>query len=403
MRPLAASITAIWLAFALAGLQHQASSSQSPAFREISILAGKGPRFIAAADLNHDGKLDLVVANADSGDLTILLGDGRGHFQQAKGSPFPAGHLPNDIAVADMNHDGNPDLVIANHQSPYLTILLGDGKGGFLPAPGSPFDVHSNPHPHGVAVGAFSSQSALDVVTDSWGNNQIELLRGDGRGGLLLPGRFFRVGRRPYERLRSADFNKDGHPDVVTTNLDDDTVTVLLGDGLGGFREAAGSPFPAGLKPWQVAIDDLNGDGNADLAIIPYQRDLPPGRSAEVTVLVGDGMGRFAPMATAPLSLDDCRGPSSIATGDIDGDGHSDIVVLCAESKSLDIFLSRAGKAFTRVSRPTSGGWGSVAVADLDGDGKAEIVTANNDIGTITIYFPMSGSSVLKSTAAKFP
>ena len=61
---------------------------------------------------------------------------------------------------------------------------------------------------------------------------------------------------------------------MVTTNLDDGTVTILLGDGKGGFHEAPGSPFPAGGKPWQVAVDDLDGDGNADLVIIPYQRDL---------------------------------------------------------------------------------------------------------------------------------
>src|SRR5271163_1150188 len=234
----------------------QTPTSRPLRLREVSIAVGKGPRFVAAADLNHDGKVDLVVANSDDESLTVLLGDGKGHFQPANGSPVPTGHLPNDIAVADMNHDGNPDLVIANHQSPYLTILLGDGKGGFHSAPGSPFDVHSNPHPHGVAVGAFSGAANLDVVTDSWGNNQIELLRGDGKGGLLPPGRFFRVGRRPYERLRSADFNGDGHRDVITSNLDEDTVTVLLGDGNGGFHESQGSPFPAGAKPWAVAIDD---------------------------------------------------------------------------------------------------------------------------------------------------
>ena len=371
----------------LAGRSAEAPSSRPLSFREVSIPVGNGPGFVAAADLNHDGKVDLVVANADSENLIVLLGDGRGHFQPAKGSPVPAGHLPNDIAVADMNHDGNLDLVIANHQSPYIRILLGDGQGGFQPAPGSPFDVHSNPHPHGVAVGAFSGGANLDVVTDSWGNNQIELLRGDGKGGLMLPGRFFRVGRRPYERLRSADFNKDGLPDVVTTNLDDDTVTILLSDRKGGFREAPRSPDPAGGKPWQVAIDDFNKDGNADLAIIPYERDLPAGERAAVTVLLGDGKGSFAPMPATPLSLEGCHGPSSIATGDINGDGRPDIVVLCAESRNLAIFLSNAGKGFTRLTHPTPGGWGSVAVADLDADGKSDIITANPDDGTITIYF----------------
>jgi hypothetical protein len=373
--------------FLLAGTSGEAPSSRPLLFREVSIAVGKGPKFIAATDLNHDGKVDLVVANADSENISVLLGDGKGHFQQANGPPVPAGHLPNDIAVADMNHDGSVDLVIANHQSPYITILLGDCKGGFRPSPGSPFDVHSNPHPHGVAVGAFSGAANLDIVTDSWGNNQIELLRGNGRGGLMLPGKFFRVGHRPYERLRSADFNGDGLPDVVTTNLDDDTVSVLLGDGNGGFREAPGSPDAAGGKPWELAIDDFDKDGNPDLAIIPYERDLPAAQRAAVTVLLGDGKGSFSAMPGPPLSLDGCHGPSSVATGDLDGDGDPDIVVLCAESRNLAIFRSNAGKGFTRSNYPTPGGWGAVAVADLDADGKADIITANPDGGTITIYF----------------
>jgi hypothetical protein len=243
-------------------------------FRQVSISVGHGPRCITVADVNHDRNPDILVANDEDATVTVLLGDGKGGFHPSAGSPFAAGHLPNDIAVADMNGDGNPDLVIANHQSPYLTVLLGDGRGGFRPAPGSPFDVHSNPHPHGVAVADLNGDGKLDAVTDSWAENKIELLLGDGTGRLQTPGRYFPVGHRPYERLRSADLNHDGLPDVVTTNLDDGTVSVLLGDGKGGFRNAAGSPFRAGAKPWQVAIDDFNGDGNPDLMVIPYQRDI---------------------------------------------------------------------------------------------------------------------------------
>jgi hypothetical protein len=200
-------------------------------FSEMTIRVGKGPKWISVADVNHDGNPDLMVANADSGTVTVLLGNGRGQFHEPAGSPFVAGHLPNDIAIADMNGDGNPDLVIADHQSPFLSILLGDGKGGFHSAPGSPVDVHSHPHPHGVVVADFDGDGHPDVVTDSWGTNQIELLLGDGKGGLQTPGKYFATGHRPYERLRSADFNRDGVPDIVTTNLDDGTVTILLGDG----------------------------------------------------------------------------------------------------------------------------------------------------------------------------
>src|ERR1019366_3712403 len=84
-------------------------------FRPITISTGKGARFVAVADVNEDGEPDLIVANDEEETLTVLLGDGRGNFHIAPGSPIPAGHLPNDIAVADMNRDGHPDLVIANH------------------------------------------------------------------------------------------------------------------------------------------------------------------------------------------------------------------------------------------------------------------------------------------------
>jgi hypothetical protein len=280
-----AHVKSATLALALLPLTLAAGdSSLSPhQFRQTTIPAGRGSRWITVADVNHDGNPDILVADAEGETVTVLLGDGHGQFHPAPGSPVPAGHLPNDIAVADMNGDGNPDLVIANHQAPYLTILLGDGQGGFHPAPGSPFDVHSTPHPHGVAVADFNGDGKPDVVTDSWGNNQIELLLGDGKGGIVMPGRFFAVGHRPYERLRSADFNHDGLPDVVTTNLDDGTVTILLGDGKGGFCNAPGSPFPAGGKPWQVFVDDVDGDGNADLVIIPYQRDIAAASEDVVT------------------------------------------------------------------------------------------------------------------------
>jgi FG-GAP-like repeat/FG-GAP repeat len=363
------------------------TASRPPRFHQVSIHTDRGPRCIAVADLNHDGNPDILVANGVAGTVSVLLGDGKGNFQSGPGSPIPAGHLPNDLAVADMNGDGNLDVVIANHQSPYLTILLGDGTGKFAPAPGSPFDVHSNPHPHGVAVADFDGDGKPDVATDSWADNKIELLPGDGKGGLRLPGRFFPVGHRPYERLRSADFNRDGHPDIVTTNLDDGTVSILLGDGKGGFAEAHGSPFAAGAKPWQVFVDDINQDGNADLVILPYQRDIGSTAENGVTVLLGDGHGSFSPMSGTPLPLGECRGPNDVTARDL-GNGRIVIAVACAESRELMLFVPDAQRRFTSFQIPAKGGWGGIAIAKLTNDSRREIITADNDDGTITIYFP---------------
>jgi hypothetical protein len=357
-------------------------------FTEMTIRVGKGPKWISVADVNRDRNPDIVIANADEGTVSVLLGNGKGKFHAAAGSPFAAGHLPNDIAIADMNGDANPDLVIADHQSPFVTILLGDGKGEFRPAPGSPVDVHSNPHPHGVVVADFNEDGHPDVVTDSWGSNQIEVLLGDGKGGLRTPGKYFATGRRPYERLRSADFNKDGLPDIVTTNLDDGTVTVLLGDGRGGFHSAPGSPFAAGAKPWQVAIDDLDGDGKPDLLIIPYERDIAEPSQNAVTVLQGDGNGGFRPMPGLPLPLGGCHGADSVTAGDLLGDGRHEIVVACAESRNLTIFARDSDGHFLPFTQGFKGGWGAVALGRLTDSRHGELITANNEDGTITIFFP---------------
>lgn len=355
-------------------------------FSQASYPVGRGPKWISVADVNLDRNPDILVANADDATVTVFLGDGKGGFRPSPGSPFAAGHLPNDLAVADMNGDGNPDIVIANHQSPHLTVLLGDGKGGFRPAPGSPFDVHSYPHPHGVAVADFDGDGKPDVVTDSWGTNQIELLLGDGTGRLRTPAHYFPVGHRPYERLRSADFNHDGNPDVVTTNLDDGTVSILLGDGKGNFHNAADSPFQAGAKPWQAVVDDFNGDGNLDLIVIPYQRDIATPSENAVTVLLGDGKGAFKPMHGAPLSLSGCRGANGVAAGDLRGDRRRAIVVTCAESKNLVLFERGHDQKITVSSMPSHGGWGGVAVARLTGNRRESMISADNEAATITIY-----------------
>ncbi len=351
------------------------------------IPVGKGPGSIAIADVNHDGKPDIIVANTGDETISVLLGDGKGHFTPAPGSPFACGKGPNDIAVADMNGDGNPDLVIANTGTPYLTILLGDGKGGFKPSPNSPFATQSYPHVHGVAVADFMGDGKLAAVTDSWGHDQILLIPGDGHGNLILPGKTFSTGKRPYQRLRSADFNKDGKPDVVTTDLDINAVTILLGDGKGGFHEAPGSPFFAGVFPWGVAIDDLNGDGNLDLVVIPYDRDIQDPKQLGVTVLLGDGKGGFTTMRGSPFSLAGCKGPDRVATGDISGDGLRDIVVSCGQNDKIILMLGTKDGTFRISSRDVQTGWSGLAVGDLDGDGKDDIVVSNNSAGTLTILF----------------
>lgn len=378
--PVAVGASACWLA------SLHAAAADSLDLTEQVIRVGKGPGAIAIADVNHDEKLDLIVANEEDATISVLLGDGSGHFTPAPGSPFASNANPNDIAIADMNGDGNPDLVIANTQTPYLTILLGDGRGGFRPAPHSPFATQSRPHPHGVAVGDFLGNGTPAVITDSWGDGKILLLPGDGKGNLILPGTFFDTGSRYTDQgVRAGRFTESGHLDIVTSGHNSNAIGLMLGDGRGGFHNAPGSPFLAGGNAFNFAVDDVNRDGHLDVLAIPYERDLQDRGKFGVTVLLGNGKGAFSIMPGLPLSLEGCRGPGRVAAGNLRGNKFHDIVVSCAQNDKLFFFLARDDGSFEKVTRDIATGWGGLALADLERRGKDDLVVSNHDSGTITI------------------
>ena len=361
-----------------------AASAAEVSLQQTVLPAGAHAAIVAAADLNRDSRPDLVVANLEAGEVTILLNEGGGRFSSAPGSPFKCGSQPNDFAIADFDHDGNPDIAIVNTQTPFISVFLGDGRGGFHPAAGSPIRTDSYPHPHGLAAGDFTGDGAIDLVTDSWGHNQIEMLIGNGRGGFAL-GPLFAVGKRPYQRLRSADFNGDGKPDIVTTNLDGDSVTVLLGDGHGSFREAPGSPFKTAPAPWEVSIADVNRDGKLDLIIVPYDRDAKTrGGEANVTVLLGDGTGRFTQLAGSPFSLRGCAQPTEVAAVDLTGGRLLDIAVTCVNSAKLAL-LTPNGAGYKLNMHAMPGKPYGIAAADFFGTGRISLVVSNSADGTVTV------------------
>jgi VCBS repeat protein len=386
------------IAFAVAFDPPLSSDSLPIGTTVLRFPVGNAPGSVEIGDMNNDGKPDLIVANERSDNVTILLGDGKGAFAPAPGSPFPAGRSPNDVALGDFNRDGRLDVAFANHQEKYLTVLLGDGRGGLVPAPRSPFAVGVRPHTHGVATGDFDGDGNLDLVTESWGTDQVEVLFGDGKGGFRVPGTFFSVGKHPYQRLRVADLNGDGKADIITTNLEGDDVTILLADGRGTFRQPPGSPFPCGDSPFNLAVGDVNGDGKPDLAIVNSPSSTSDRRGKDgLTILLGDGAGGFRMLAGSPFPTG--RIPNRVAIGDVNGDGVNDVAVSSPDENNVTLFMmTRPGRVAATHTIRISGRPKGLAMRDLDGDGKADIVVTNSGDGTVTILL---GTVVLSNSTER--
>ncbi len=352
---------------------------------ELHFAVGRAPGSVLVEDLNADGRLDLVVANEKGSDVSVLLNDGNGGFFPARGSPFAAGPSPNDLASGDFNGDGRVDLAIANHETQHLTVLLGDGRGALAPARGSPVTVVVRPHVHGVAAGDFNGDGSLDLVTDSWALDRVVVLFGDGKGGFATPGTHVSVGKHPYQRVRVADLNGDGRADIISPNLEGDDVTILLGDGRGNFRQPAGSPFPCGDSPFNVAIGDVNADGKPDLAIVnsPSSTSDRSGQDG-LTILTGDGLGAFTKMAGSPFVTG--KFPNIPAIGDVNGDGVADVAVSNPDGDNITVFtMSRSGTVASRAVVSVPGHPKGLVLRDLNGDEKAEIVTTNNASDSVTV------------------
>ncbi|MEP6611424.1 MAG: VCBS repeat-containing protein, partial [Mucilaginibacter sp.] len=344
------------------------------------------PFSVEVADLNGDKIKDIVIANGEDSSVTILTGMGKGIFSEAKGSTFLAGYTPNDIAIADFNKDGRPDLAFANHDRKYLTVLKGDGQGKFSPVPGSPFAVAVRPHTHGVAVADFNNDGNLDLLTDSWGDNHLAILFGNNTHGFSTVVKYLQVGKHPYQRARVGDLNKDGNTDIITTNLDGNNTTILLGDGKGNFNETAGSPFACGDSPFGVAVGDINRDGNLDLAVVnsPTITSSNTGRDG-LTILLGDGKGGFKLMSGSPFATG--KSPSRVAIGDLNGDGLADIAVANYNSDNISVFIMNAHGVAAAYTLQTGKYPDGIAIADLDGDGKGDIVVSNSGEYFINIVF----------------
>ncbi len=335
------------------------------------------PVDLKLADLDANQTLDII--SASSAGLNVLLGDGRGGFRRVAGSPFAAGPSPHLVAAGDLNGDRRMDLAATSHDSNDVYVLLGVGNGSFRPAPGSPFPAFANvkPHNHGLALVDVNADGRLDITVGHQGTGHVAVLLGDGRGSFAAaPGSPVSVGRTPYPHA-FAHLNNDGKLDLVVPDVVGNALTVMLGNGRGGFLPAPGSPIRTLPRPFFVVIDDFNADRIPDLAA--SHDDI-----SRVTILLGSGKGAFRPAPGSPL--DAGRLGWKMVSADLNRDGHRDLALAAGGA----VLLLGDGKgSFSQVpasalSASHTGGW-TLAVGDVNRDGKLDLVAAGSPEGSVSI------------------
>jgi YD repeat-containing protein len=228
---------------------------------EQRIVVGDFPSALAVADFNGDGKMDVGVANVLSRDISVLagIGDGTFHPQQR----FLLGYTvagPNSIAAADLNGDGRVDLVAGRNlegSGDNLIVFIGNGDGTFqLPRP-----YQSGVGTMSVAVGDLNGDGMMDVAAASTISNDVTIFFGNGDGTLQIAGQIPIDGGDPSV-ISVQDVNDDGQLDLVVVNTFS-TVAVLYGNGNGTFHNP--QYFTAGFGLRSLSVADINGDGTPDI------------------------------------------------------------------------------------------------------------------------------------------
>ncbi len=354
---------------------------------------------VAIADVNGDGKPDLIVANQgcpSCGDafVSVLLGNGDGTFQNPL--EFDSGGVFTIFAaVADVNHDGKPDIILANYYggctsgdcNGTVSVLLGNGNGTFQPA--VPYSLPAE-NPDALAVADLNGDGKLDIVVGLW-NSGIAVLMGNGDGTFQPATPYPNLGQ--VLALSIADVNHDGKPDVIAAGIvqSTGTVTVLLGKGDGTFQSAQTFPSgsPTGYWASAVAVADMNGDGKPDLVVANYQNN--------VGVLLGKGDGTFQPVV---LYSSGGAAQSAVVT-DVGGDGITDVIVgnyTGGSSGSIGVLLGNGdGTLQPVVNFGPLGAW-SVAAGDLNGDGRPDVAVATFG-GDVDLLFNDTGPHTPTATA----
>ena len=296
---------------------------------EATLDVGNFALCVVAADVNGDGKLDLISADFGTNTLTVWTNNGNGFGYN---STLTVGSGPCALVAADVNGDGQVDLICANAKDATLTVLTNNGNGGFGLYATLPVGASANSYPDSVAVADVNGDGQPDLISANSNDGTLTVLTNNGNGGFGLNATLT-VGSAPSSVI-AVDVNSDGKPDLISANANDGTLTVLTNNGDGSFSLDAtlNVGLSSGSSPENVVAVDVNGDGKLDLVSADFGDDT-------LTVLINDGNGGFASSSTFSVGVAGSE-PNAVAAADVNGDGTPDLISANYGTSTLSVLLS---------------------------------------------------------------
>ncbi len=383
---------------------------------------------LAVTDLNSDGKLDVVMADecidnysCITGGVSVYMGNGDGSLQGAV-NYNPGGWYALSTAVADVDGDGNLDLLVSEEcnnnnscSNGVASVLLGNGDGTFKPA--VTYDATGQTG-YAIVAADVNGDGKLDLLIgnecaqNNCNNSSVSVLIGNGDGTFQTATEYPTNGLYVFA-LATADLNGDGKLDIVTTsecadgNCSNGSLSVLLGNGDGSFQ-APVAYNSGGQYALSTAIADLNGDGKSDLVAANQCATGADCSSGNVAVLLGNGDGTFQPAASYGSGA---AYAFAVAIGDLNGDGKADVIVTnqCSDvntcsSGAIGLLLGSGDgtlQAAATTITPVIGGIQAVLLGDFNGDHSLDVVSAagnflllGNGDGTFRSPLPLGASGL---------
>lgn len=365
------------------------ASNITPAFPQSSFATGSFPHTAEFADINNDGKLDLVAVNQSAFTVSVLLNNtptGANTPSYAPKQDFAVQSFPDWVSVADLNNDGRLDLVVANALSNSISLLMNATTVGSSTVAFSPRqDFTVGARPRSVVAIDLNNDGKKDLVTANNDSDTLSVYFNQtaiGSASATLSARQDVPVADGPTALVAADFNGDGRDDIAVANQNANTVSVMHNNtGLNTFTVAFGTRLDFGVNagPRGLTAADINLDGRADLVVGNSSSELGTTVS---TLLNNTSPGAALPSFAARQDATVGTGPIAVLSGDFNRDGRPDIGVANFGSNNVSVMLNQTAPGASTVSyQITNFGAGTnpiyVGVGDVNGDGRLDLASAN--------------------------